>query len=67
MAAIFDGFVNPALVAGAALATVPLIIHLLNRQRHRPLSWAALLLLPLAVAPSSRCSSASAGWASRAC
>ncbi len=39
---MFDGFVNPALVAGTALAAVPLVIHLLNRQRHRPLQWAAM-------------------------
>lgn len=39
---MFDGFVNPALVGGALLAGVPLLIHLLNRQRHRPLPWAAM-------------------------
>ncbi len=39
---MFDGFVNPGLVAGVALASVPLIIHLLNRQRHRPMPWAAM-------------------------
>ena len=27
---------------GALLASVPLLIHLLNRQRHRPLEWAAM-------------------------
>jgi hypothetical protein len=36
------GFVNSALLAGLALVSVPLIIHLLNRQRHRPLRWAAM-------------------------
>ncbi len=39
---MFEGFVNPALVAGTALASVPLIIHLLNRQRHKPQAWAAM-------------------------
>jgi len=39
---MFEGFVNPALAAGAALAAVPLIIHLLNRRRHQPLQWAAM-------------------------
>ncbi len=39
---MFDGFVNPALAAGVALASVPLVIHLLNRQRHRPMAWAAM-------------------------
>ena len=42
MGALFDGFVNPGLAIGAALAVVPLIIHLLNRQRHRPMRWAAM-------------------------
>lgn len=39
---MFQGFVHPGLVAGAALAAVPLIIHLLNRQRYRPMDWAAM-------------------------
>ena len=38
----FEGFVHPALAGLAALAVVPLIIHLLNRQRHQPLEWAAM-------------------------
>ncbi|MFT7668817.1 MAG: hypothetical protein ACI8X5_001516 [Planctomycetota bacterium] len=42
MLAFFEGFVNPALVAGVGLASVPLIIHLLNRQRHKPTQWAAM-------------------------
>jgi len=39
---MIEGFVHPALAAGAALAAVPVIIHLLNRQRHRPVPWAAM-------------------------
>jgi len=39
---VFDGFVHPGLVIGAALAAVPLLIHLLNRQRFRPMPWAAM-------------------------
>jgi uncharacterized membrane protein len=39
---MFEGFVNPALAAGALLAAVPLVIHLLNRRRHQPLQWAAM-------------------------
>jgi hypothetical protein len=39
---MFDGFVNPGLAIGAALAAVPLLIHLLNRQRHKPMPWAAM-------------------------
>jgi hypothetical protein len=36
------GFVNSAMLAGVGLAAVPLAIHLLNRQRHRPMPWAAM-------------------------
>lgn len=39
---MIEGFQNPALAAGAALAAVPLIIHLLNRQRYTPRPWAAM-------------------------
>lgn len=38
-------FLNPALLAGAALFLVPLAIHLLNRQRHRKRPWAAMEFL----------------------
>ena len=36
------GFAHPALLWGLALASVPIIIHLLNRQRHKPMRWAAM-------------------------
>ncbi len=39
---MIDGFLNPALAWGALLAGVPLAIHLLTRQRHRPLEWGAM-------------------------
>ena len=39
---MIDGWVHPGLVAGAALASVPILIHLLNRQRHKPMPWAAM-------------------------
>ncbi|QDU68229.1 BatA domain-containing protein [Engelhardtia mirabilis] len=39
---MIGGFVHPALALGALLAAVPLIIHLLNRRRHRPLEWGAM-------------------------
>jgi hypothetical protein len=45
----FEGFVNPALALGALLCAVPLIIHLLNRQRHKPLPWAAMRFVMAAV------------------
>lgn len=35
-------FLNPALLAGALLFAVPLVIHLLNRQRHKRRQWAAM-------------------------
>jgi hypothetical protein len=38
-------FQNPALLAGALLFAVPLIIHLLNRQRHKKRPWAAMEFL----------------------
>jgi len=38
-------FLNPALLAGALLFAVPLLIHLLNRQRHRVRPWAAMEFL----------------------
>jgi len=39
---LIEGFLNPGLAIGATLAAVPLVIHLLNRQRHRPQRWAAM-------------------------
>ena len=39
---MFEGFIHPALAWGALLAGVPLLIHLLNRQRHKPVPWAAM-------------------------
>ena len=39
---MIDGFLHPALAWGALLAVVPLAIHLLTRQRHRPLEWGAM-------------------------
>jgi hypothetical protein len=35
-------FTNPALLAGAAAGGIPIIIHLLNRQRFRRVWWAAM-------------------------
>jgi hypothetical protein len=39
---IFEGFLHPLLLWGTLLAAVPLVIHILNRRRHRPLSWGAM-------------------------
>lgn len=38
-------FLHPALLAGTLLFAVPLIIHLLNRQRHKRRPWAAMEFL----------------------
>ncbi|MCC7011502.1 MAG: BatA domain-containing protein [Planctomycetes bacterium] len=38
----FEGFVHPGLLIGTTLAAVPLVIHLLNRQRYKPMPWAAM-------------------------
>ena len=38
-------FLNPALLAGTLLFAVPLVIHLLNRQRHKRRPWAAMEFL----------------------
>jgi len=38
-------FINPAMLAGALLFAVPLLIHLLNRQRHKRRPWAAMEFL----------------------
>lgn len=42
LGAWIGGFVNAAMLAGLGLAAVPIAIHLLNRQRHRPMPWAAM-------------------------
>ena len=42
MGSWIGGFMNPALFAGLGLASVPILIHLLNRQRHKPMPWAAM-------------------------
>jgi hypothetical protein len=43
-------FVHPALLGGLALASLPIIIHLLNRRRFKTMEWAAMdFLLKAAV------------------
>ena len=39
---MIQGFLHPALAWGALLAGVPILIHLLNRQRFRPMAWGAM-------------------------
>src|SRR6516164_5381809 len=41
-----DLFLNPAyMVAGAALISAPIIIHLINRMRYKRIRWAAMEFL----------------------
>ncbi len=43
-------FTNPALLGGMALASIPIIIHILNRRRFKTMDWAAMdFLLQAAV------------------
>ncbi|MFT7486496.1 MAG: hypothetical protein ACI9F9_002351 [Candidatus Paceibacteria bacterium] len=42
MGGLLQGFVNPFLLAGLGLTLVPIVIHLLNRQRHKPMPWGAM-------------------------
>ena len=43
-------FIHPAMLGGLALASLPIIIHLLNRRRFKTLEWAAMdFLLKAAV------------------
>lgn len=48
------GFVNPGLLAGLALAAVPVVIHLLSRRRFRRLPWGATRFLLEAMAENRR-------------
>src|SRR5437764_9984736 len=50
----FESFASPALLWGLALAAVPLIIHLLNKRKHREMNWAAMRFLLEAVRKNSR-------------
>lgn len=47
-------FNHPAMLAWLAAAAAPLIIHLLNRRRHRQMEWAAMQYLLAAVQKHSR-------------
>ncbi|MEM9284117.1 MAG: BatA domain-containing protein, partial [Verrucomicrobiota bacterium] len=38
-------FLQPALLLGLPLALLPIIIHLINRHRHRTVEWAAMMFL----------------------
>src|SRR6266436_1519194 len=52
--ALAFGFGSPALLWGLALASAPIIIHLLNQRQYRETSWAAMRFLLEAVRKNSR-------------
>jgi len=43
------GFANPGLLAGLAAASIPIVIHLLNRRKFREMPWAAMQFLMAAI------------------
>lgn len=47
-------FLNPLLLGFMALGSVPIIIHLLNKRRFRPVQWAAMEFLLQAIKQNSR-------------
>jgi hypothetical protein len=48
------GFANAALLYGMAAASLPILIHLLNRRRHREVPWAAMRFLMTAIKQNTR-------------
>ncbi len=48
------GFANPALLAGLAAASIPIVIHLLNRRKFREMPWAAMQFLMAAIRKNQR-------------
>ena len=38
-------FYAPLLLLGLPLITLPILIHLINRQRHRTIAWGAMMFL----------------------
>src|SRR5271165_4565584 len=47
-------FANPGLLAGLAAASIPILIHLLNRRKFRETPWAAMRFLLAAIRKNSR-------------
>ncbi len=50
----FIGFANLALLGGLAGASIPIIIHLLNRRKFRETQWAAMRFLLAAIRKNTR-------------
>ncbi|HXT58927.1 MAG TPA: BatA domain-containing protein, partial [Pirellulales bacterium] len=53
-ASLFAFFNHPVMLAWLAAAAAPLVIHLLNRRKHREAPWAAMQYLLAAIRKSSR-------------
>lgn len=51
---IFAGFANAPLLWGLGAASVPIILHLLNRRKFREMNWAAMRFLLAAIRKNSR-------------
>lgn len=51
---MWPAFLNPFLLGFMALGSVPIIIHLLNKRRFRPMQWAAMEFLLQALQRNSR-------------
>ncbi|HKM53781.1 MAG TPA: BatA domain-containing protein, partial [Isosphaeraceae bacterium] len=47
-------FANPGLLAGIAAASIPILIHLLNRRKFREMQWAAMQFLLAAIRKNQR-------------
>ena len=47
-------FLNSLLLYGTALGSIPIIIHLLNKRRFRPVTWAAMEFLMQAIQKNAR-------------
>ena len=47
-------FANPGLLAGLAAASIPIVIHLLNRRKFREMPWAAMQFLMAAIRKNQR-------------
>ena len=45
MSSVLNWFLNPWLLAGLPLVFLPILIHLINRQRHRTVPWGAMMFL----------------------
>ncbi len=48
------GFATPWMLGGLALGAIPIVIHLLHRQRYRETTWAAMRFLSAAIRRQSR-------------